>query len=95
MLSGGRAHRVAIGRAIVREPKIFLFDELLSNLDAPCALDMRIELVKLHHQFHATMIYATHDQIEAVTMADRIVVLNAGEIAQIGEPLELYQQAGK
>jgi len=92
MLSGGQRQRVAIGRAIVREPKIFLFDEPLSNLDAALRADMRIELAKLHRQLKATMIYVTHDQIEAMTMADRIVVLNAGEIAQTGAPLELYHK---
>ncbi|NTG50041.1 sn-glycerol-3-phosphate ABC transporter ATP-binding protein UgpC [Agrobacterium rhizogenes] len=92
MLSGGQRQRVAIGRAIVREPKIFLFDEPLSNLDAALRADMRIELAKLHRQLQATMIYVTHDQVEAMTMADRIVVLNAGEIAQTGEPLELYHK---
>ncbi|MBB4567696.1 ABC transporter ATP-binding protein [Rhizobium leucaenae] len=92
MLSGGQRQRVAIGRAIVREPKIFLFDEPLSNLDAALRADMRIELAKLHQQLQATMIYVTHDQVEAMTMADRIVVLNAGEIAQTGEPLELYHK---
>ncbi|MGO4566032.1 ABC transporter ATP-binding protein [Rhizobium sp. 2YAF20] len=92
MLSGGQRQRVAIGRAIVREPKIFLFDEPLSNLDAALRTDMRIELAKLHRQLKATMIYVTHDQVEAMTMADRIVVLNAGEIAQTGAPLELYHK---
>ena len=92
MLSGGQRQRVAIGRAIVREPKIFLFDEPLSNLDAALRADMRIELAKLHRQLKATMIYVTHDQIEAMTMADRIVVLNAGDIAQTGAPLELYHK---
>jgi len=92
MLSGGQRQRVAIGRAIVREPKIFLFDEPLSNLDAALRADMRIELAKLHRQLQATMIYVTHDQVEAMTMADRIVVLNAGEIAQTGAPLELYHK---
>jgi multiple sugar transport system ATP-binding protein len=92
MLSGGQRQRVAIGRAIVREPKIFLFDEPLSNLDAALRADMRIELAKLHRQLKATMIYVTHDQVEAMTMADRIVVLNGGEIAQTGEPLELYHK---
>jgi multiple sugar transport system ATP-binding protein len=92
MLSGGQRQRVAIGRAIVREPKIFLFDEPLSNLDAALRSDMRIELAKLHRQLKATMIYVTHDQVEAMTMADRIVVLNAGEIAQTGAPLELYHK---
>ncbi|MFD1747543.1 ABC transporter ATP-binding protein [Rhizobium helianthi] len=92
MLSGGQRQRVAIGRAIVREPKIFLFDEPLSNLDAALRADMRIELSKLHRDLKATMIYVTHDQVEAMTMADRIVVLNAGEIAQVGAPLELYHK---
>jgi multiple sugar transport system ATP-binding protein len=91
-LSGGQRQRVAIGRAIVREPKIFLFDEPLSNLDAALRADMRIELTKLHRDLEATMIYVTHDQIEAMTMADRIVVLNAGNIAQVGAPLELYHK---
>ena len=91
-LSGGQRQRVAIGRAIVREPKIFLFDEPLSNLDAALRADMRIELTKLHRALEATMIYVTHDQIEAMTMADRIVVLNAGNIAQVGAPLELYHK---
>jgi multiple sugar transport system ATP-binding protein len=89
-LSGGQRQRVAIGRAIVRAPEIFLFDEPLSNLDAALRADMRIELTRLHKQLGATMIYVTHDQIEAMTMADRIVVLNAGYIAQVGAPLELY-----
>ena len=92
MLSGGQRQRVAIGRAIVREPKIFLFDEPLSNLDAALRADMRIELTNLHKTLKATMIYVTHDQVEAMTMADRIVVLNAGEIAQVGAPLELYHK---
>jgi multiple sugar transport system ATP-binding protein len=92
LLSGGQRQRVAIGRAIVREPKIFLFDEPLSNLDAALRSDMRIELSKLHGDLKATMIYVTHDQVEAMTMADRIVVLNAGQIAQVGAPLELYHK---
>ncbi|GGD99231.1 ABC transporter ATP-binding protein [Aureimonas endophytica] len=92
MLSGGQRQRVAIGRAIVREPKIFLFDEPLSNLDAALRADMRIELAKLHRELKATMIYVTHDQVEAMTMADRIVVLNGGLIAQTGAPLELYHK---
>jgi len=92
MLSGGQRQRVAIGRAIVREPKIFLFDEPLSNLDAALRADMRIELRKLHAQLKTTMIYVTHDQVEAMTMADRIVVLNAGDIAQVGAPLDLYHK---
>ena len=89
-LSGGQRQRVAIGRAIVRQPEIFLFDEPLSNLDAALRADMRIELTRLHKKLGATMVYVTHDQIEAMTMADRIVVLNAGYIAQVGAPLELY-----
>ncbi|MFD1797280.1 sn-glycerol-3-phosphate ABC transporter ATP-binding protein UgpC [Paracoccus aurantiacus] len=92
MLSGGQRQRVAIGRAIVREPEIFLFDEPLSNLDAALRADMRIELTRLHKQLGATMIYVTHDQVEAMTMADRIVVLHAGYISQVGPPLELYHK---
>ena len=92
MLSGGQRQRVAIGRAIVREPKIFLFDEPLSNLDAALRTDMRIELTRLHRQLGATMIYVTHDQVEAMTMADRIVVLGEGHIAQVGTPLDLYHR---
>jgi multiple sugar transport system ATP-binding protein len=91
-LSGGQRQRVAIGRAIVRQPEIFLFDEPLSNLDAALRADMPIELTRLHKQLGATMIYVTHDQVEAMTMADRIVVLNAGYIAQVGAPLELYHK---
>jgi multiple sugar transport system ATP-binding protein len=90
MLSGGQRQRVAIGRAIVRNPKAFLFDEPLSNLDAALRVQMRTELVKLHHDLAATMIYVTHDQVEAMTMADRIVVLNGGKVEQVGSPLELY-----
>jgi multiple sugar transport system ATP-binding protein len=89
-LSGGQRQRVAIGRAIVRNPKAFLFDEPLSNLDAALRVQMRTELVKLHHDLDATMIYVTHDQVEAMTMADRIVVLNGGKVEQVGTPLELY-----
>ena len=89
-LSGGQRQRVAIGRAIVRHPKIFLFDEPLSNLDAALRGQMRIELARLHRDLNATMIYVTHDQVEAMTMADKIVVLNAGRIEQVGSPLELY-----
>ena len=89
-LSGGQRQRVAIGRAIVRDPKVFLFDEPLSNLDAALRVQMRIEIAKLHHELDATMIYVTHDQIEAMTLADRIVVLNAGVVEQFGSPLELY-----
>ena len=90
-LSGGQRQRVAIGRAIVREPKVFLFDEPLSNLDASLRQNMRIELAKLHHDLGTTMIYVTHDQVEAMTLADRIVVFNAGLVQQIGKPLELYE----
>src|SRR3954447_27011259 len=89
-LSGGQRQRVAIGRALVREPQVFLFDEPLSNLDAMLRVQMRIELAKLHKTLGATMIYVTHDQVEAMTLADRIVVLDRGVIAQIGAPLELY-----
>jgi multiple sugar transport system ATP-binding protein len=91
-LSGGQRQRVAIGRAIVREPKIFLFDEPLSNLDAELRVQMRVELAKLHQRIGATMIYVTHDQIEAMTMADTIVVLRLGRIEQVGTPLELYNE---
>jgi multiple sugar transport system ATP-binding protein len=90
-LSGGQRQRVAIGRSIVREPKVFLFDEPLSNLDAALRVQMRLELIKLHKQLNATMIYVTHDQTEAMTMADRIVVLNYGKVEQIGSPLDLYR----
>jgi multiple sugar transport system ATP-binding protein len=89
-LSGGQRQRVAIGRAIVRQPKVFLFDEPLSNLDASLRVQMRIEIARLHNELDATMIYVTHDQIEAMTMADRSVVLRAGRIEQVGTPLELY-----
>jgi multiple sugar transport system ATP-binding protein len=91
-LSGGQRQRVAIGRAIVREPKVFLFDEPLSNLDAGLRVQTRIEIAKLHADMKATMIYVTHDQVEAMTLADRIVVLNAGRIEQVGSPLELYHR---
>ncbi|WP_045393017.1 ABC transporter ATP-binding protein [Falsirhodobacter sp. alg1] len=91
-LSGGQRQRVAIGRAIVREPSVFLFDEPLSNLDAALRADMRVELSKLHSELDATMIYVTHDQVEAMTMADRIVVLDGGLISQVGSPLELYHK---
>ncbi len=90
-LSGGQRQRVAIGRAIVRDPRVFLFDEPLSNLDAGLRVQMRIEIAKLHHSLDATMIYVTHDQVEAMTLADRIVVLDAGNVRQFGAPLELYQ----
>ncbi|MBN9346055.1 MAG: sn-glycerol-3-phosphate ABC transporter ATP-binding protein UgpC [Devosia sp.] len=89
-LSGGQRQRVAIGRAIVREPKAFLFDEPLSNLDAELRVQMRIEIAKLHQQLGATMVYVTHDQVEAMTLADRIVVLRAGIVEQQGSPIELY-----
>jgi multiple sugar transport system ATP-binding protein len=90
-LSGGQRQRVALGRAIVREPKVFLFDEPLSNLDAALRVNTRNELVRLHHRLAATMIYVTHDQVEAMTMGQRICVMNAGKVAQIGKPLEVYR----
>jgi multiple sugar transport system ATP-binding protein len=90
-LSGGQRQRVAIGRAIVREPKAFLFDEPLSNLDAALRVGMRMEISELHARLKTTMIYVTHDQVEAMTMADKIVVLNAGRIEQVGSPLDLYR----
>ena len=89
-LSGGQRQRVAIGRAIVRHPKVFLFDEPLSNLDAELRVRTRLELMKLHKQLQATIIYVTHDQTEAMTMADRIVVMHGGAIEQIGSPFEVY-----
>jgi len=91
-LSGGQRQRVAIGRAIVREPDVFLFDEPLSNLDAALRVHMRVEILKLHQRLGATMVYVTHDQVEAMTLADRIVVLRAGRIEQIGSPLQLYRE---
>jgi multiple sugar transport system ATP-binding protein len=91
-LSGGQRQRVAIGRSIVREPKLFLFDEPLSNLDAELRVSMRAEIRDLHARLGATMIYVTHDQVEAMTMADKIVVLRAGRIEQVGTPLELYNK---
>ncbi len=91
-LSGGQRQRVAIGRAIVKEPKVFLFDEPLSNLDAKLRVQMRVELEALHRDLKATMVYVTHDQVEAMTMADKIVVLNAGRIEQVGPPMELYNR---
>ena len=94
-LSGGQRQRVAIGRAIVREPAAFLFDEPLSNLDAALRVNMRLEITELHHKLKTTMIYVTHDQVEAMTMADKIVVLNAGRIEQVGSPLELYHIAAQ
>ncbi|RWB19004.1 ABC transporter ATP-binding protein [Mesorhizobium sp.] len=90
-LSGGQRQRVAIGRAIVRQPSAFLFDEPLSNLDAALRGTMRLEISELHHQLKTTMVYVTHDQVEAMTMADKIVVLNAGNIEQVGSPMELYR----
>jgi multiple sugar transport system ATP-binding protein len=89
-LSGGQRQRVAIGRAITREPKVFLFDEPLSNLDAALRVQTRLEIARLKDQLGATMIYVTHDQVEAMTLADRIAVLNAGRVEQVGSPLELY-----
>jgi len=89
-LSGGQRQRVAIGRAIVRRPRLFLFDEPLSNLDAALRVATRIEIARLHRQLGATMIYVTHDQVEAMTLADRIVVLRAGKVEQVGAPMELY-----
>ena len=89
-LSGGQRQRVAIGRAIVRKPEVFLFDEPLSNLDASLRVHMRVEIARLHQDLGKTMIYVTHDQVEAMTLANRIVVLNAGRVEQVGSPLELY-----
>lgn len=89
-LSGGQRQRVAIGRAIVRQPDVFLFDEPLSNLDAELRVDMRIQIAKLHNRLKSSMIYVTHDQVEAMTLADKIVVLRAGKVEQVGSPLELY-----
>jgi lactose/L-arabinose transport system ATP-binding protein len=89
-LSGGQRQRVAIGRAIVRQPEVFLFDEPLSNLDAELRVHMRVEIARLHKELKTTIIYVTHDQVEAMTLADRIVVLRAGEVEQVGAPLELY-----
>jgi len=91
-LSGGQRQRVAIGRAIVREPDVFLFDEPLSNLDAALRVHMRVEILKLHQRLGNTMIYVTHDQVEAMTLADRIVVFREGRVEQVGTPLELYRQ---
>jgi multiple sugar transport system ATP-binding protein len=91
-LSGGQRQRVAIGRAIVRNPEGFLFDEPLSNLDAALRVNMRLEIMQMHKDLGATMVYVTHDQVEAMTMADRIVVLNRGNIEQVGSPLELYNR---
>ncbi|MGN6549238.1 MAG: ABC transporter ATP-binding protein, partial [Pararhizobium sp.] len=89
-LSGGQRQRVAIGRAIVREPQVFLFDEPLSNLDAELRVQMRLEIARLHKELGATMIYVTHDQVEAMTLADKIVVLRSGRVEQVGSPLKLY-----
>src|SRR5919205_2521839 len=91
-LSGGQRQRVALGRAIVRHPQVFLFDEPLSNLDAKLRVQMRVELKKLHNRLGTTAIYVTHDQIEAMTMADKIVVMNSGNVEQAGPPLELYDR---
>ncbi|WP_420005998.1 ABC transporter ATP-binding protein [Arenibacterium sp. LLYu02] len=91
-LSGGQRQRVAMGRAIVRDPRAFLFDEPLSNLDAALRVEMRLEIARLHQKLGATMIYVTHDQVEALTLADRIVVLQGGDIQQVGSPLELYSR---
>ena len=90
-LSGGQRQRVAIGRAIVRGPEVFLFDEPLSNLDAELRVEMRVEIARLHKEIGATMIYVTHDQVEAMTLADKIVVLRGGHIAQVGAPMNLYR----
>jgi multiple sugar transport system ATP-binding protein len=91
-LSGGQRQRVAVGRAIVRKPKIFLFDEPLSNLDAKLRVSMRAELIKLHKRLETTMIYVTHDQVEAMSMGDRLIVLNKGVVQQVGAPLEIYER---
>jgi lactose/L-arabinose transport system ATP-binding protein len=91
-LSGGQRQRVAIGRAIVREPKLFLFDEPLSNLDAELRTQMRVEIARLHRTLGTTMVYVTHDQVEAMTLADRIVVLRAGRVEQVGSPIEVYER---
>ncbi|MCF1709293.1 sn-glycerol-3-phosphate ABC transporter ATP-binding protein UgpC [Tabrizicola sp. J26] len=90
-LSGGQRQRVAIGRAIVRGPEVFLFDEPLSNLDAELRVEMRVEIARLHREIGATMVYVTHDQVEAMTLADKIVVLRAGRVEQVGRPLDLYR----
>ena len=91
-MSGGQRQRVAIGRAIVRKPEVFLFDEPLSNLDAALRVEMRSQIARLHQELQATMIFVTHDQVEAMTLADRIVVLNAGRVEQIGTPREVYHK---
>ena len=90
-LSGGQRQRVAMGRAIVRDPQVFLFDEPLSNLDAELRVEMRVEIARLHNEIGATMIYVTHDQVEAMTLADKVVVLRAGRIEQVGAPMDLYR----
>ena len=94
-LSGGQRQRVAMGRAIVRDPQVFLFDEPLSNLDAKLRVQMRTEIKELHQRLKTTSIYVTHDQIEAMTMADKIVVMHDGVVEQIGDPLELYDRSGE
>jgi ABC-type sugar transport system ATPase subunit len=91
-LSGGQRQRVAMGRAIVREPEAFLFDEPLSNLDAGLRVEMRLEMARLHRRMRATTVYVTHDQVEAMTLADRIVVMNSGRVEQVGRPLDLYHR---
>ena len=91
-LSGGERQRVAVGRAIVRKPKVFLFDEPLSNLDAKLRVQMRTEISKLHNSLEATIVYVTHDQVEAMTMGDRIAVMKDGEVQQVAAPLELYEK---
>ncbi|SEK23848.1 ABC transporter ATP-binding protein [Pacificibacter marinus] len=91
-LSGGQRQRVAIGRAIVRDPEVFLFDEPLSNLDAALRVQTRLEIARLHERLQSTMIYVTHDQVEAMTLADKIVVLRAGKVEQVGSPIELYER---
>src|SRR5204862_6448455 len=91
-LSGGQRQRVAMGRAIVRQPKVFLFDEPLSNLDAKLRIAMRVEIRKLQRRLKTTSIYVTHDQLEAMTLADILVVMNGGEVEQIGNPLDIYQK---
>jgi len=91
-LSGGQRQRVAIGRALTRKPKLFLFDEPLSNLDAALRVNTRLEIARLHRELKATMVYVTHDQVEAMTLADKIVVMNAGQIEQVGSPMELYNR---
>ncbi len=91
-LSGGQRQRVAIGRAVVREPELFLFDEPLSNLDAALRVNTRLEIARLHRELRTTMVYVTHDQVEAMTLADKIVVMNAGVVEQVGSPMELYNR---